>query len=329
MSLLSGLFPIATDSEGRTVPGAWLYSYDAGTNTPKALYSNQGLTIEHANPLEADGAGWFEDIYLGAGGYKLVLRDASDTVIKTQDNYYQALDSSDLTNINTDIAEVSQQVSQTGGVYTDSGAADAYVLTISSNQTAPTAYHEGMIITFLPDNANTGASTVNVSGLGLRNLYNESGGALAAAFLENSAYYTFIYTSSNFRFLSKGGLVDEGYIASSAVTAAKIATNAVTTDKILAKNVTVAKMADGTAYKQLGYDVNGVVTEYSNTMRLLTSGSFTAAASLQFVLSTLDATQSVDNCYLVRFVGVQPASDDQELWLTLSSDAGSTYASTN
>jgi hypothetical protein len=319
MSLLNGLFPIATDNEGRTIPGAFLYSYDVGTNTPKDTYSDSTLLVPNANPLEADGSGWFPNVYLGSGGYKLVLRDADDIVIKTQDNYYQAADATDIANLQASIATVSQEVSQNYAVYTDTGAADAYVLATTGKPVEPTAYVAGMVIEFKPANANTGASTVNVNSLGLRNLYDESGNALASGFLETSAYYQFIYESSNFRFLRKGGLVDSGYIAA----------DAVITTKIASKNVTLAKIADGTANKIIAHDSSGVVNEITNPMRLLASGSITAVANLDFVLSTLQTSQAVTNSYLIKLIGFQPASDDVVLWMTLSSDGGSTWAATN
>lgn len=314
MSLLTGLYPIATDSEGRTIPKALLYSYDVGTNTPKDTYSDYALTVPNANPLEADGSGWFPDLYLGSGGYKLVLRDASGVVLKTQDNYYQAADSSDIATLEASIATTKQIITKTEAVYTDSGAADAYVLTYAGSGVAPTAYADNMLITFKPANANTGASVINVSTLGSRNLYDESGNALAASFLETSAYYTFIYTSSNFRFFSKSGLVDSGYMAVGAAVG-----------NIVDATLPLAKIEDGTAHELMAFDASGVATSVVNPMRLLASGDITAVTNLDFALSTLQTDQSVDNAYLIRLVGVQPAIDDRNLHLTLSSDGGSTF----
>jgi len=57
-----------------------------------------------------------------------------------------------------------------GNFYTDSGAANAYVLTkIGSKQTL-TGYTDGATFEFIADNPNTGASTVNVAGLGVKNI---------------------------------------------------------------------------------------------------------------------------------------------------------------
>ena len=53
-----------------------------------------------------------------------------------------------------------------GDFYTDSGVADAYVLSVIGSKKAPVAYFVGMAVRFLPGNANTGASTVNVATLG-------------------------------------------------------------------------------------------------------------------------------------------------------------------
>ena len=316
MSFLNGLIPTATDSEGRTYPNAYLYSYEAGTNTPKDTYSDSALTIPNANPIQADGAGRFFDIYI-SGTYKMVLRDESGVVIWTQDNYSAAVDGSDITTLQASIALVAQEVSQNFAVYTDSGVADAYVLAVTGKPVAPTAYIAGMVIRFKPANTNTGASTVNVAGLGLKNLYDQSGVALSAGFLETGKYYDFVYESSNFRYLTRSGLVSAGGLA----------TDAVETAKIKAKNVSLAKIADGTAYNLLSYDSGGVATTIKNPMRLITSGSIASAASLSFVLSTLDSSQSADNSYIIRLIGMQPETDDTYVRAEFSSDAGSTYAS--
>lgn len=61
------------------------------------------------------------------------------------------------------------------------------------------------------------------------------------------------------------------------------------------------------------------------SMRVLDSGNFTSVASKAFVLSTLDSTQLTTNVYLLRLIGYQPATDDSELQMTISSDGGSSY----
>lgn len=59
----------------------------------------------------------------------------------------------------------------------DSGAADAYVVTLSY---APVAYTDGMQVVFKALAANTGASTLNVNALGAKVIKRQDGAALAA-----------------------------------------------------------------------------------------------------------------------------------------------------
>jgi hypothetical protein len=57
-------FRPAYDSNGRTVPGAQAWFTLTGTNTETPVYSDSALTVEHANPLVADGLGRFPRAYL-------------------------------------------------------------------------------------------------------------------------------------------------------------------------------------------------------------------------------------------------------------------------
>ncbi len=67
-----------------------------------------------------------------------------------------------------------------GLFYTDSGAADAYVLTQIGSKQALTQYTDGSVFEFIAGNDNTGASTVNVAGLGLKDIKIPGGAAPAA-----------------------------------------------------------------------------------------------------------------------------------------------------
>jgi hypothetical protein len=61
--------------------------------------------------------------------------------------------------------------------YTDSGTANAYVLTPISPFKAPDAYRNGMEIRFRAGNASTTASTINVAGLGVKDIKRPDGTA--------------------------------------------------------------------------------------------------------------------------------------------------------
>jgi hypothetical protein len=81
----------AFDINGDPISGGKLWFYEAGTSTPRATYSDAGLTIANANPVVANSAGRFGEIFLTpAVGYKVVLTDADDAVIWTADPYDSA-----------------------------------------------------------------------------------------------------------------------------------------------------------------------------------------------------------------------------------------------
>jgi hypothetical protein len=86
------------------------------------------------------------------------------------------------------------------GFYEDSGAADAYVLSRTDSLQSPPAYFDGMKIAFIPDNDNTGASTVNVATLGVKNITKPDGTVLVAGEIEAGEYTFCRYSVANSRF---------------------------------------------------------------------------------------------------------------------------------
>lgn len=76
----------ATDANGNPLPGAKWYFYATGTTTPMTTYANAALSVEHSNPVVADGGGKFPAIYFdGAIQYRAVLKDANDVTIPNSD----------------------------------------------------------------------------------------------------------------------------------------------------------------------------------------------------------------------------------------------------
>lgn len=57
-----------------------------------------------------------------------------------------------------------------GDFYEDSGIADAYVLSAAGLLETPTTYSDGARFRFRPTNTSTGASTVNIAGIGVKNI---------------------------------------------------------------------------------------------------------------------------------------------------------------
>lgn len=70
------------------IPGALLFFYVSATNTPQNTYSDVGLTTPNKNPVPADAAGTFPNIFMLGAAYKVVLTDASGNQIWTADPVY-------------------------------------------------------------------------------------------------------------------------------------------------------------------------------------------------------------------------------------------------
>lgn len=73
------------DADGNPLAGGKLYTYEAGTSTPKATFTNKSGAIPNANPviLDADG---YADVWLDVGGYKFRLENSVGVLQREVDN---------------------------------------------------------------------------------------------------------------------------------------------------------------------------------------------------------------------------------------------------
>jgi hypothetical protein len=159
--------------------GGKLYTYVAGSpNTPKATYIDYNKSSSNTNPVILDSAGE-ADIWLD-GNYKLYLTDANDVA-----QWANPID-----NV--------QSINQVTTTYTTTGSPNAYVLTPSP---AITSY-AGSSFTFIASFTNTGASTLNVNGLGATALKKNGSIALVAGDIVSGQMYTVTYDGTNFQVLN-------------------------------------------------------------------------------------------------------------------------------
>jgi hypothetical protein len=86
---------------------------------------------------------------------------------------------------------------------TDSGAADAYVVTMPYT---PTAYTDGMLVAFKADNVNTGACTVNVDSLGAKSIKRQDGSAPIAGDIAANKIVELRYNSTSGYFEIQGSI---------------------------------------------------------------------------------------------------------------------------
>lgn len=76
------------NNDGTVLSGGKIYTYIAGSSTPKATYTTSVGDIAHANPIVLDSSGRVlgGEIWLTAGLYKFVLNTSANTLIATYDN---------------------------------------------------------------------------------------------------------------------------------------------------------------------------------------------------------------------------------------------------
>ena len=107
----------------------------------------------------------------GSGGPENILPAAEWNQLPTElQNIITALG---MTLSNGDLNQLGKALAgyvANGAFYTDSGVADAYVLTPLNGKQSPPSYTDGMIVEFIAGNPCTGAATVNVAGLGVKDI---------------------------------------------------------------------------------------------------------------------------------------------------------------
>lgn len=89
---------------------------------------------------------------------------------------------------------------------TDTGAANAYVVTLAP---VPASYTTGMRVSFRATNANTAASTINVNGLGTRNIFDHRTlAALSGGEIKTNGIYNIEYDGTQFLLLNPARFVN-------------------------------------------------------------------------------------------------------------------------
>ena len=81
------------DNNGAPLAGGLIYTYAAGTTTPKETYTTSAGTIAHPNPIVLNSAGRVPggEIWLLIASYKFVLQTSAAVLIATYDNVTSGL----------------------------------------------------------------------------------------------------------------------------------------------------------------------------------------------------------------------------------------------
>jgi hypothetical protein len=215
------------DSNGTPLAGGLLYVYTAGTTTPATTWTTSAGTVANTNPIVMNAAGRTPfEIWLNSGvTYKFALYTSTNVLIGTYDNIPAIDDPTVFNNLIT--------VTNTNTL-------------IGTSVPPYTSYVTGMTLSFVPANTNSGAVTLDLDGLGAKNVFVGSSTALSSGDLVAGRIAQIQYDGTRFQ-LYQSSLADNSVttakIVDLNVTTAKLAANAVTTAKITDANVTAAKLS--------------------------------------------------------------------------------------
>ena len=171
------------NNDGTVAALCLLYTYAAGTSTPKATYQDSAGTVPHPNPIVLDAKG--EAVIYWTGNYKVDLKTAAGVQVTGYpvDNY-QSLSSA---------TESAQSY-----LATVAGTPDV----ITAIATPPiTAYSAGQVFRFIASGANTTNVTININGLGAKAITKNGTTALVAGDIPSGAMIEIIYDGTRFQFI--------------------------------------------------------------------------------------------------------------------------------
>lgn len=181
--LLAGL----TDESGNPLSGGKVYSYAAGTSTPIPLFLDQTTSTPATNPVILDSRGRAQ--VFGNAVYKLIVTDENDVTQYAIDN-------------------LSYFIPPLQAVYagTSTGSSNAYAITPSP---AIISLVDGQVYSFIANHATSGAATLNVSGLGVRNFVAADGTTnltTGSIVVNQPVDARYIAGSDHFRLISSAGV---------------------------------------------------------------------------------------------------------------------------
>ncbi len=163
----------------------------------------------------------------------------------------------------------------------DTGVADAYLVAMPSTWTA---YTEGASLRMKAVNANTGASTINVDGLGVKLIKRFNGDALSAADIPADSVLEFYFDGVNFQLAGGPATITNGVLGpASSTDNAVIRFNGTTGKSAQNSGVTIDDSNVCNGITKLG--VGGTLTD--GTLHVITStgaGSVTAATQADDVV---------------------------------------------
>lgn len=93
MQLAPGIKQQFFDANGDPLVGGKIFTYQAGSSTPLATYTDADGGTPNANPVILDANGEC-NMWIGTAAYKFIIKDANDVVLRTVDKVKQTQDGS-------------------------------------------------------------------------------------------------------------------------------------------------------------------------------------------------------------------------------------------
>jgi hypothetical protein len=171
------------DANGAPLTGGLLYTYAAGTTTNAVTYTSRTGTSNNTNPIVLDAAGRTPaEIWMTGGSlYKFVLKDSTNVQIGSYDNIPAI---NDVTTINSLIT--------VAGTNTLTGLATPLLA----------AYTAGAQFSFVAQNTNTAAVTLDIDTLGAKSVTKYGTTALVAGDLVAGSIALIEYDGTRFQLIN-------------------------------------------------------------------------------------------------------------------------------
>lgn len=199
------------DSSGNPVVNGYIYigtyALDPVTN-PISLFSDSALSVPIANPVRTDSYGRpTTDIFFSQSQYSYTLKTSALVTIEGPKNRDA---------VPTAASVASNQAGTATSCGTFGGSANALTCTLSP---AITAYTDLMAVRGRIASDNTGTVTLSINGVGTRNVVKYNGTPLASGELQANDTHTFVFDTTNNRFMLQSppmGEVTRADVASAA-----------------------------------------------------------------------------------------------------------------
>jgi hypothetical protein len=183
LSAFAGAGAQFLDANGAPLTGGLLYSYLSGTTTPATTYTSRDGGTNNTNPIVLDAAGRTPaEIWLDGGVlYKFVLTSSTYAQIGTYDSIPAINDTTSISNLIT--------------------VAGTNALTGLATPTLG-GYAAGAQYSFIAQNTNTAAVTIDIDTLGVKSITKFGTTALAAGDIQAGALTLIEYDGTRFQLLN-------------------------------------------------------------------------------------------------------------------------------